>query len=88
MQSARLRLPGDYKNVVKLNTDYKGVYRFGLGQINRDNFKLMRSNIRDIYNNTLKTYKLSVLNYNASRKGAYNEKSIQTELKKLRNNIT
>ncbi|ETS73696.1 hypothetical protein PFICI_14642 [Pestalotiopsis fici W106-1] len=54
-ESARFGLPGDRENVVKLNADHGSVCRFGLGQTDLDNLKLVRGNIRDVYRNALKT---------------------------------
>ena len=51
-------MPGDRENVVKLNADHNRVCKFGSSQADQDNFKLVRSNIRDLYKNTLKYYEL------------------------------
>jgi len=54
MNSARLGLPGDRENVVKLNADHGQICKFGESQVDRDNFDLVQSNIRDIYKSALK----------------------------------
>jgi hypothetical protein len=59
MESARLGLPGDRENVVKLNADHSGVCKFGDGQIDRDNFKKVQNNIQDLYENALKLRELN-----------------------------
>ncbi len=52
-ESARLGMPGDRENVVKLNADHRGVCKFGESQTDQDNFKYVRANIRDIYKKAL-----------------------------------
>ena len=47
-------MPGDREHVVKLNADHSGLCKFGSGQIDQDNFKLVQSNIKDLYNIALK----------------------------------
>lgn len=44
---------GDCENVVKLNVDYSKVCKFGLGDDDQDNFKLVWVNIRDLYQKVL-----------------------------------
>lgn len=58
MYSARLGLPGDRENIVKLNADHEGVCKFGTSQTDQDNFELVQSNISDIYKSALKISKL------------------------------
>ena len=60
-ESARFGIPGDRENVVKLDADHSSVCKFGMSQTDQDNFKLVRSNIRDIYKNSLKFGELSRL---------------------------
>jgi hypothetical protein len=52
---------GDRENVVKLSANHSSVCKFGLSQTDQDNFKLVQSNIRDLYRNTLKNSELSTL---------------------------
>lgn len=47
--SARFGLAGDKENIVKLNADHSRVCKFGSSIEDQDNFKLVRSNIRDLY---------------------------------------
>ena len=54
---------------MKLNTDHKGVCKFGESQMDRDNLKLVRSNIRDIYRNTLKNRELKAIPSVIGREG-------------------
>lgn len=54
-------MPGDHENVVKINADHSGVCKFGPSLEDQDNFKLVRSNIKDLYMNALKTRELSVI---------------------------
>ena len=58
MESARLGLPGERENIVKLNADHGGVCRFGDSQTDQDNFKLVRRNLSDLYENALKNSEL------------------------------
>lgn len=53
-ECARLGLPGDRENVVKLDADHYRVCKFGSSQEDQDNFKLVRSNIKDLYRSALK----------------------------------
>jgi len=54
-ESARFGMPSDREHVVTLNADYSSVCKFSLSQTDQDNFKLVQSNIRDLYNNALLT---------------------------------
>jgi hypothetical protein len=54
-------MPGDHENVVKLNADHSGVCKFGSTLKDRDNFKLVRGNIKDLYKNALKISELSII---------------------------
>jgi hypothetical protein len=54
-------MPGDHENVVKLNADHSGVRKFGSTLEDRDNFKLVRGNIKDLYKNALKIGELSII---------------------------
>ncbi len=47
-------MPGDREHIVKLNANHRGLCKFGLGQTDQDNFKLVRSNIKDLYRIALK----------------------------------
>lgn len=60
-ESARFGMPGDRENVVKLNANHSNVCKFGPSQTDQDNFKLVRSNIGDLYRNALKKCELSTL---------------------------
>lgn len=55
--SARFGMPGDIENIVKLNADHGGVCKFGTCQTDQDNFKLVQSNIKDLYKSALKKCK-------------------------------
>ncbi|KAI1416756.1 hypothetical protein F5Y13DRAFT_204139 [Hypoxylon sp. FL1857] len=48
-ESARLNLPGERENIVLLKADHSGVCKFGSDQTDQDNLWLVRSNIRDLY---------------------------------------
>ncbi|OTA59076.1 hypothetical protein K449DRAFT_385103 [Hypoxylon sp. EC38] len=48
-QSVCLNLPGKRENLVSLDADHSGVCKFGPSQTDQDNFKLVRGNIRDLY---------------------------------------
>ncbi|RDW58409.1 hypothetical protein BP5796_12339 [Coleophoma crateriformis] len=54
--SVQFGLPGQNENVVKLNADHHGVCKFGQGQKDQDNFKLVRGNLRDLYKRALEKY--------------------------------
>lgn len=54
MASARLGMPGDRENVVKLTADHSTVCKFGSSQDDRDNLELVQSNIGDLYDAALK----------------------------------
>lgn len=69
MDSARLGLPGDRENVVKLNADHGQVCKFGDSQRDKDNLELVRSNIRDIYKNALEIRELNASLGVVSREG-------------------
>lgn len=60
-------MPGLRENVVKLNADHGGVCKFGDSVEDRDNFKLVQSNIKDLYKKALKTGGLSAISSVASR---------------------
>ena len=53
-ESARLGMPGDRENVVKLNADHGGVCKFGPSEDEQDNLKLVRANIKDLFQSALK----------------------------------
>ncbi|KAI1774882.1 TPR-like protein [Hypoxylon cercidicola] len=53
-ESARLGLPGDRENIVKLDADHHGVCKFGESQTDQDNLKLVQANLKDLYKNALK----------------------------------
>ncbi|PMD30276.1 HET-domain-containing protein [Hyaloscypha variabilis F] len=48
-------MPGHFENVVVLNADHSGVCKFGDSFEDHDNFKLVQSNIKDLYEKALKT---------------------------------
>jgi hypothetical protein len=60
-------MPGHLENVVMFNADYSGVCKFGDRLEDHDNFKLVRSNIKDLYEKALKTGKLSAISYRKPR---------------------
>ncbi len=51
----RLGIPGDHENIVALNAGHKGVCKFDQSQTDQDNFELVRSNIKNLCQNALKT---------------------------------
>ncbi|KAI1392353.1 uncharacterized protein F4822DRAFT_436211 [Hypoxylon trugodes] len=55
-ESARLGLPGDRENIIKLDADHIGVCKFGTSQTDLDNLKLVRANLRDMYKEVLKKH--------------------------------
>lgn len=85
-ESARFDMPGDRENVVKLNADHSGVYKFGPSQTDQDNFKLVRSNIRDLYKNALKNCELTTIPSIIGRegRGTTDEDGLQVRLAKLK----
>ncbi|KAI1801297.1 hypothetical protein F4811DRAFT_564111 [Daldinia bambusicola] len=48
-RSARLNLPGDREHIVPLDAGHSRICKFGLTQTDDDNFKLVRRNIRELY---------------------------------------
>jgi hypothetical protein len=60
-ESARFAMPGDHEHIVKLNADHSSVCKFGPSQTDQDNFKLVRANIKDLYDNALKKCELSAI---------------------------
>jgi hypothetical protein len=60
-ESARFGMPGDREHVVVLNANHSSVCKFSPSQTDQDNFKLVRSNIRDLYKIALKNSELSTL---------------------------
>jgi hypothetical protein len=85
-ESARFGMPGDRENVVKLNADHSGVCKFGPSQTDQDNFKLVRSNIRDLYKNALKNCELTTIPSIIGRegRGTTDEDGLQVRLAKLK----
>lgn len=49
------------ENIVKLDADHSSVCKFGGSQRDRDNFELVRVNIRDLYKNALSIGEFSVI---------------------------
>jgi hypothetical protein len=82
-------MPGDHENVVKLNADHSGVCKFGFGLEDQDNFKLVRSNIKDLYKNALTKSESSVVPSDISIKGepkAVVDKELQARWAALKRN--
>ncbi|KAK0736164.1 hypothetical protein B0T21DRAFT_332435 [Apiosordaria backusii] len=52
-KSAKLGMPGDVENVVKLNGDHSSLCKIGTTQKDQDNLKKIRRNIEDIYSKAL-----------------------------------
>ncbi|KAK0649694.1 hypothetical protein B0T16DRAFT_136083 [Cercophora newfieldiana] len=52
-ESARLSLPGDRENVVTLAADHRSICKFGKSETDQDNFKLVRTNIKDLYKSAI-----------------------------------
>ncbi|KAI0376539.1 hypothetical protein F5Y04DRAFT_209589 [Hypomontagnella monticulosa] len=55
-KSACLNLSGDRENIVSLDADHSTVCKFGLEQPDQDNLKLVRSNIRELYESVGELY--------------------------------
>lgn len=53
-KSAVFGLPGDRENIVMLNASHSDMCRFDESQQDQDNFKLVWSNIEDLYLEALK----------------------------------
>lgn len=53
-ESARLGMPGDRENVVKLNADHRGVCKFGSSETDQDNLELVCANIENLFQSALK----------------------------------
>ncbi|KZL67693.1 NB-ARC domain-containing protein, partial [Colletotrichum tofieldiae] len=60
-ESARLGIPGDRENVVRLDADHSTVCKFGGTQSEQDNFKRVRSNIKDMYKKALQQSELNAV---------------------------
>ena len=52
-----------------LNADHSSVSKFGESQTDQDNFKLVRSNIKDIYKNALKNCELIAISTTVNQEG-------------------
>ena len=89
-ESTRFGMPGDRENVVKLNTDYSGVCKFGSSQVDQDNFKLVQGNIRDLYKNALKYYELIAIPFvtYGEERVCTDKDRLQVRLASLRGNST
>lgn len=57
-ESSRFGLPGKRENIVKLNADHGDVCRFDDSERDQDNLKLVRRNVKDLYNNAIKAGEL------------------------------
>ena len=53
-ESAQFGMPGDKEHVVKLMADHRSVCKFGPSQVDQDNFKIVWSNTRELYEKALK----------------------------------
>ncbi|KAF6804850.1 NB-ARC and TPR domain protein [Colletotrichum musicola] len=60
-ESARLGMPGDRENVVRLDADHSTVCKFGAAESDQDNLKRVRSNIKDMYKKALKNSELNAI---------------------------
>ena len=49
MHSARLGMPGEREQIVKLNGDHGRVCKFGDNQTDQDNLELVRATLTDLY---------------------------------------
>ncbi|KAI1317289.1 hypothetical protein F5Y16DRAFT_153371 [Xylariaceae sp. FL0255] len=78
MESARLGLPGDRENVVKLDADHSGVCKFGSSRIDQDNYKLVWMNVKDIYKKALQKCESAGLSYTVR------EDSLEARMARLR----
>jgi hypothetical protein len=61
---------------VKLNADHSGVCKFGSTLEDQDNFKLVQSNIRDLYKEALRKSELSTLSLLTGPGGVVYEDSL------------
>ena len=54
-ESATFGLPGHRENIVRLNADHSNMCRFDVtDQRDKDNLKIVSSNLEDVYNEALK----------------------------------
>ncbi|GKT67556.1 NB-ARC domain-containing protein [Colletotrichum tofieldiae] len=60
-ESARLGMPGDRENVVELKADHSTVCKFGGAELDQDNLKRVRSNIKDMYKKALQRSELNAV---------------------------
>ncbi|KAL0932402.1 NB-ARC domain-containing protein [Colletotrichum truncatum] len=60
-ESARLGLPGDRENIVKLDSDHTNVCKFGDDVRDQDNLKRVRGNIKDLYKKALRHSELNAI---------------------------
>lgn len=68
---------------MKLKADHSGVCKFGSGQTDQDNFKLVRGNIRDVYRNALKMREFPVTSFVVEEGNDVAEKKLQRRLNDL-----
>lgn len=84
-ESARFGIPGNREHVVKLNADHSEVCKFGPNQTDQDNFKLVRSNIKDLYKVALKKCELSTIPIiNQEERVSAEEDVLQARLNRLK----
>lgn len=82
-------MPGDRENVVKLIADHSGVCKFGPRLEDQDNFKLVRSNIKDLYKTALKKSELSNILCHIDTNGksmSIDDKELQVRFSALKGN--
>lgn len=87
-ESARFGLPGDRENIVQLKADHSGVCRFDRSQVDRDNFELVQSNIKDLYKSSLRIGELRDIltssGHMHDREQTAQDWSLEVRLKRLR----
>ncbi|KAK4198402.1 hypothetical protein QBC40DRAFT_230211 [Triangularia verruculosa] len=66
-KSAKLGLPGNVENVVKLNGDHSSLCKIGTAQKDQDNLKKIRRNIEDIYSKALEKQPQPAVSASASQ---------------------
>jgi hypothetical protein len=89
-ESSRFGLPGDRENIVKLNADHSGICRFDESEFDQDNFKLVRSNVKDLYKSALRVGELRTTIPSSDRdpqiEHTEDERGLQARFAQLRGN--
>lgn len=64
-ESARFGLPGNLERIISLNADHRSICKFGQTQVDRDNWKVVKSNIKGLYDIALKECELLQMSLDA-----------------------